>query len=78
MLGLSYDPTSPILSFMFVRYSGDLIVHVLKGGRGRVSGYEVIIVPQLPGVHRSGDVTCEGWAPHMLAMLSHTKMRSGL
>ena len=29
---------SPLLSFMFVRYSGDFIVHLLQGGRGRVSG----------------------------------------
>ena len=33
---------SPLLYFMFVRYSGDLIVHLLQGGRGRVSGSEVI------------------------------------
>ena len=33
---------SPLLSFMFVRYSSDLIVHLLQGGRGRVSGSEVI------------------------------------
>ena len=30
------------LSFMFVRCSGDLIVHLLQGRRGRVSGSEVI------------------------------------
>ena len=33
---------SPLLSFMFVRYSGDLIVHLWHGGRTRVSGSEVI------------------------------------
>ena len=33
---------SPLLSFMFVRYSGDLIVHLWQDGRGRVSGSEVI------------------------------------
>ena len=27
---------SPLLSFMFVRYSGNLIVHLWQGGRGRV------------------------------------------
>ena len=27
---------SPLLSFMFVRYSGDLIVHLWQGGRGKV------------------------------------------
>ena len=27
---------SPLLSFMFVRYSGDLIVHLWQGGRGRI------------------------------------------
>ena len=32
---------SPLLSFMFVRYSGDLIIHRLQGGRGRVSRFEV-------------------------------------
>ena len=26
---------SPLLSFMFVRYSGDLIVHLWQGGRGK-------------------------------------------
>ena len=39
---LSCDPTSPLLSFMFVRYSGNLIVHLWQGGRGRVSGSEII------------------------------------
>ena len=34
--------TSPLLSFMLVHYSGDFIVHLLQGGRGRVSGYEII------------------------------------
>ena len=34
---------SPLWSFMFVRYSGDLIVHLLQGGRGRVSASEVIL-----------------------------------
>ena len=29
---------SPLLSFMFVHFSGDLIVHILQGGRGTVSG----------------------------------------
>ena len=33
---------SPILSFMVVRYSGDLIV-IFQDGRGRVSGSEVIL-----------------------------------
>ena len=32
----------PLLSFMFVRYSGDLIVHLWQGGRARVSGSEVL------------------------------------
>ena len=32
----------PLLSFMFDRYSGDLIVHLLQGGRDRVSGFDVI------------------------------------
>ena len=32
----------PLLSFMFVRYSGDLIVHLLQGGKGRFSGSDVI------------------------------------
>ena len=27
---------------MFVRYSGNLIVHLWQGGRGRVSGSEII------------------------------------
>ena len=33
---------SPFLSFMFVRYSDNLIVHLWQGGRGRVSGSEII------------------------------------
>ena len=33
---------SPVLSFMFVHYSGDIIVQLWQGGRGRVSGSEVI------------------------------------
>ena len=33
---------SPIVSVMFVRYSGDLIVHLWQCGRGRVSGSDVI------------------------------------
>ena len=43
---MSYGPTSPqtvsTLYFMFVRYSGDLIVYLLQDGRGGVSGSEVI------------------------------------
>ena len=37
-----FHKPSPFLSFTFVGYSGDLIVHLLQGGRGRVSGSEVI------------------------------------
>ena len=32
---------SPLLSFMFDRYSGDLIVYLLEGGQGRVSGADL-------------------------------------
>ena len=34
---------SLLCPFMFVSYSVDLIVHLLQGGRGRVSGFEVIL-----------------------------------
>ena len=39
---LWYNLSTFVLSFMFVRYSGDLIVYLLQGERGRVSGSEVI------------------------------------
>ena len=34
---------APLLSFMLVCYSSDFIIHLLQGGRGRVSGSEVMI-----------------------------------
>ena len=34
---------SPLLCFKFVCYSGNLIVHLLQGGRGRVSGGHLVL-----------------------------------